>query len=187
MDYIVVGLGNPGIKYENTRHNAGFLAIDEFARSNNVKIDRLKFKALSEKVVISGKQVLLLKPQTFMNLSGESVREAVDFYKVDPQNVIVLVDDVSLDVGKMRIRRKGSHGGQNGLKNISLHLSTDDYPRIKIGVSAKPHKDYDLADWVLSNFSKDDKKLIDEICKNTADAIEIIIKNGFDAAMAKYN
>ncbi len=187
MDFIIVGLGNPGLKYENTRHNAGFMAIDEFAKQNNAKIDRLKYKALSEKVIISGKQVLLLKPQTYMNLSGESVFEAAEFFKIPPENIIVLVDDISLDVGKIRLRRKGSHGGQNGLKSIANHLKTDSYPRIKIGVGAKPHKDYDLADWVLSNFTKDEKLVIDSICKDASDALSLIINGDFDKAMAKYN
>ena len=186
MDYIIVGLGNPGSKYENTRHNAGFIAIDKLARSYNTKIDKLKFKALTSQITIGPKKVLLLKPQTYMNLSGESVKEAVAFYKVPLENIIVLVDDVSLDVAKMRIRIKGSHGGQNGLKNISLHL-TDNYPRIKIGVGKKPHVDYDLADWVLSNFTKQDMVEINKICDNCVKAIELITAGDIQKAMGLFN
>lgn len=187
MDYIVVGLGNPGKQYESTRHNAGFIAIDNLAKSYNKKVDRLKFKALSCEILVDGKKVLLLKPQTYMNLSGESVREACDFYKLSPENVIVLVDDIALDVSKMRIRTKGSHGGQNGLRNINLHLQTEEYVRIKIGVGQKPHPSFDLADWVLSNFTKDELKLIDEVSSNCTKAVELIINGKTDLAMSKFN
>lgn len=183
MDYIVIGLGNPGKKYENTRHNAGFIAIDEISG----RIDKIKFKSLTDTVNINGKKVLLLKPQTYMNLSGEAVLEAMNFYKVDVKNIIVIVDDISLPVGKIRIRKSGSHGGQNGLKNISELIKSNDYTRIKIGVGAKPHPDYNLADWVLSNFTTDEKKQILDIAKKTADAVALIIDNECDKAMSKYN
>lgn len=187
MNFIIVGLGNIGQKYENTRHNAGFIAIDKIASDYNVKIDKLKFKALTTSINIGTNKVLLMKPQTFMNLSGESVVEAVNFYKIPPENVIVLVDDISLDVSKMRIRSKGSHGGQNGLRNISLHLSTDNYPRIKIGVGAKPHPDYDLADWVLSTFKNDEIKEIEKISQNCVKACEFIINGDMQKAMSSFN
>ncbi|MFI3227782.1 MAG: aminoacyl-tRNA hydrolase [Clostridia bacterium] len=187
MDYIIVGLGNPGSKYENTRHNAGFIAIDKLASSYHTKIDRLKFKALTAQISIGDKKVLLVKPQTFMNLSGESVIEAATFYKIPPENIIVLVDDISLDVAKMRIRQKGSHGGQNGLKNISLHLSTDGYPRIKIGIGKKPHPDYDLANWVLSSFNKQEMTDIDKIAENCVKACELIVCGDIQKAMALFN
>lgn len=158
-EYIVVGLGNPGPKYEKTRHNAGFMFLDYLEGKCSCSINRSKFKALCADTVIGGKRVILMKPQTYMNSSGEAVIEAVNFYKIPPKNVIVISDDVTIDVAKLRVRRKGSHGGHNGLKNISLHLGTDDYPRIKIGVGQKPHPDFDMIDWVLGNLSDEDIKL----------------------------
>jgi len=186
-DWLIVGLGNPGKKYEFTRHNAGFLCLDVFAEAKNVKIDRLKFKALIGECRIGEKRCLLMKPQTFMNLSGEAVREAVQFYKIAPERLLVLFDDINLDPGRMRIRRKGTDGGHNGIKNIIYHLGADTFPRIKIGVGAKPHPDYDLADWVTSPFSKDDlaalRKTADSCCK----AIELIVAGDIDGAMSAYN
>lgn len=187
MDYIVIGLGNPGLKYENTRHNAGFIAIDKLAETQNTKIDKLKFKALSNSVIINNKKVLLLKPQTFMNLSGESLKEACDFYKIPLQNIIVLVDDISLDVSKIRIRRNGSHGGQNGLRNIIDHFNSNEFTRVKIGVGKKPHPDYNLADWVLSNFTSDEQKQISSVSENVCKAVELIIDGKIDEAMNKFN
>ncbi|MBE6667224.1 MAG: aminoacyl-tRNA hydrolase [Ruminococcaceae bacterium] len=183
MEYIAVGLGNPGIQYGRTRHNAGFMAIDEIAKKYGTQIDRAKFKALVGEVTISGKRVLLMKPQTFMNLSGEAVGEAARFYKLAPERVIVLSDDISLDVGKLRVRRKGSAGGHNGLKSISEHLGTDEYPRIKIGVGQKPHPDYDLASWVLSNFT--DREL-EDLCgafPTVISGLEKIVSADIDGAM----
>ena len=150
LEYILVGLGNPGKEYERTRHNAGFMAMDYISGRCGAKIDRAKFSALVGETTINGKRVLLMKPQTFMNSSGEAVAAAAKFYKIAPENIIVISDDVSLDVGRVRVRRKGSHGGQKGLKRIQECLGTEDYQRIKIGVGAKPHPDYDMAAWVRS-------------------------------------
>lgn len=187
FEYLIVGLGNPGTKYQFTRHNAGFLCLDLYAEKNSFKIDRVKFKGTVCDVRIKGKRCLFLKPQTFMNLSGEAVKEAAAFYKIPPQNIIVIFDDVSLDVGRMRIRRKGSDGGHNGIKSIIYHLASSDFPRIKIGVGKKPHPDYDLADWVLKPFSKDELKELRKCCDNACDALELIIDGKTDEAMSKYN
>jgi len=187
FDFIIAGLGNPGKKYEFTRHNAGFLCIDLFAEKHGFKIDRLKFKSLTADVKLNGKRCLFMKPQTFMNLSGEAVRDAAAFYKIPPEKIIVIFDDISLEPGKMRIRRKGSDGGHNGIKNIIYHLQSNDIPRIKIGVGAKPHPDYDLADWVTSNFSKEELKKLRDTCDNACDAIEMMIDGKIDEAMGKFN
>ncbi len=187
FDYLVVGLGNPGKQYENTRHNAGFICIDVLADKYDIKINKLKFKSLMGEGRIEGKRCLLLKPQTFMNLSGEAVRDAVEFYKIPTENVIVICDDISLEPGKMRIRRKGSHGGQNGMRNIIYHLKNDNFPRIKIGIGAKPNPEYDLADWVLSRFTQSEAKLIKQIADDTVSAIEYIVKGDIDKAMSNYN
>ena len=157
-EFIIVGLGNPGDKYASTRHNAGFMFIDYIASKCGASVNRSKFKSLCADTVIEGKRVLLMKPQTFMNASGEAVIEAANFYKIPAEKIIVISDDVTLDVARLRVRRKGSHGGHNGLKNIILHLGTDNFPRIKIGVGQKPHPDYDIIDWVLGNLSSDDIK-----------------------------
>ncbi len=186
-DFMIVGLGNPGKKYEFTRHNAGFLCLDYFAQSKNVKIDRLKFKALIGDVRIGGKRCLLMKPQTFMNLSGEAVREAAAFYKIAPEHILVLFDDISLDVGKLRIRRKGTDGGHNGIKSIIYQLSADGFPRIKIGIGAKPHPDYDLADWVLTPFSKEQLVTLRDTAEHCCDAIELIVGGNIDEAMNRHN
>ena len=162
VEYIVVGLGNPEKEYERTRHNAGFMAIDAIAAKHSVRLDRIKFTSLVGEAVIADKRVLLMKPQTSMNLSGNAVVEAARFYKIAPQNVIVLSDDITLDVGRLRVRRKGTHGGQNGLRSIEARLSSQEYQRIKIGIGAKPHPDYDLVDWVLGNFSSDDMAKLGE-------------------------
>ena len=180
---IIVGLGNPGDKYANTRHNAGFMAIDFIAQKYGARIDRARFKALVGECDVSGTRALLMKPQTFMNLSGEAVGEAARFYKLDPEKVIVLSDDISLDCGRLRVRRKGSAGGHNGLKSINEHLGTDSYPRIKIGVGQKPHPDYELADWVLSAIPSEDLKKMnasfDVLCKG----IEKLAAGDVDGAM----
>ena len=183
VEYLVVGLGNPGIQYGRTRHNAGFMAIDEIAKKYGARTDRSRFKALVGETTVGGKRVMLMKPQTFMNLSGEAVGEAVRFYKLAPERVIVLSDDISLDVGKLRVRRKGSAGGHNGLKSISEHLGTDEYPRIKIGVGQKPHPDYDLANWVLSNFTDKELEALYEAFPTVSSGLEKIVSGDIDGAM----
>lgn len=187
ISYIVVGLGNPGMEYESTRHNAGFITIDSIADRCSAKINRAKFQGLCEDVLIASKRVLFLKPQTYMNLSGESVREAAAFYKIPSENIIVICDDVNFDVGVMRIRKKGSDGGQKGVRSIISCLGTDNFPRIKIGVGKKPNPDYDMADWVLSKFTSDEQKLITETAKKTFDAVSLMISGKCDEAMAKFN
>lgn len=186
-DYIIAGLGNPGAKYEMTRHNAGFLAIDMLAMKQNKEIKRLKFHALTCDAEIEGKKCLLMKPQTFMNNSGEAIGEAAKFYKIPPQNIIVLSDDISLDVGRIRIRRKGSAGGHNGLKSIIAHLGSEDFPRVKIGVGKKPNAYMDLADWVLGRFPKELEPLLKEALENADGAISLIVQDKFDRAMNLYN
>ncbi len=187
VSYIVAGLGNPGDKYAHTRHNAGFMALDVFSEKHSFKIDKLKYKALTREEVISGKRILFMKPQTFMNNSGEALSEACRFYKIPVENVIVIYDDISLEPGKIRIRKKGSAGGHNGLKSIISHLGSDAFSRIKIGVGAKPHPDYDLADWVLGDIQSTDRKIFFEALENASSALELILDNQTDAAMAKFN
>ena len=186
VDYIVVGLGNPGPKYENTRHNAGYMVVDEIARQYGCSFEKSKFKGEIAKCNISGKKVLLLKPLTYMNLSGESVQAAASYYKLDQHNILVIFDDISLDVGKMRIRRQGSDGGHNGIKNIQMYFDRD-FARIKVGVGKKPHPEYDLAAWVLSKFSKDEQKLLENVISDSVSATELIIKGEIDVAMNKFN
>ncbi len=186
-EYMIVGLGNPGARYEMTRHNAGFLAIELLARHLDVDIKKLKFHALLADAKIGAHRCLLMKPQTFMNNSGEAVGEAARFYKIPPERIIVLSDDVSLDVGTIRIRRKGSAGGHNGLKSIISHLGTEEFPRVKIGVGKKPTADYDMVEWVLGNIPVDKQadyrnKLIDAVA-----AVEVIVSDGVDAAMNEFN
>lgn len=185
--WLVVGLGNPGPKYEWTRHNMGFLVIDELAERENIPVQRLKFKALTNTAVIGGASVLLMKPTTYMNLSGESVIQAAQFYKIPPERVLVLSDDVSLPQGKLRVRRGGSAGGHNGLKNIIQHLGTDQFPRLKVGVGGKPRPDSDMADWVLSAPKGEDRKVIEEAVARAADAVTLLLEQGIDAAMARFN
>lgn len=187
LDWIVVFLGNPGDKYENTRHNVGFMTADALGEKLNKPIQRLKFKALTNVVEYGGCRVLLMKPTTYMNLSGEAVREAAAFYKIPPERVLVICDDISLPVGKLRLRRHGSAGGHNGLRSIIGQLHSDQFPRLKIGVGQKPHPDYDLADWVLGHFSPQDAKVIDEAADRACDAIECLLSQGMDRAMAKFN
>ena len=187
FDYMIVGLGNPGKQYETTRHNAGFICLDLLSEKHGIKVNKLKFKSLMGDGRIGGVRCLLLKPQTFMNLSGEAVREAADFYKIPPERIIVICDDISLEPGKIRIRRKGSAGGQNGLKNIILHLNGDNFPRIKVGIGAKPNPEYDLADWVLSHFSKDEAKLIKDAAEKVIGATKYMVKDNIDKAMSDYN
>ena len=185
--WLIVGLGNPGEKYENTRHNVGFQVVDELAERQNAPVQKLKFKALTNLLTISGEKVLVMKPVTYMNLSGEAVRPAADFYKIPPERILVISDDTALDPGKLRIRTKGSAGGHNGLKNIIQHLGTDQFPRVRVGVGQKPHPDYDLADWVLGKFQGEAKKVMDEAVKRAADAVECVLKEGADRAMNRFN
>lgn len=186
-EWLVVCLGNPGDKYDGTRHNVGFMVADEIGEREHIPIQKLKFKALTNTCELGGAKVLLMKPITYMNLSGEAVRQAADFYKVPAERVLVVSDDVSLPVGKLRIRLKGSAGGHNGLKSIIAHLGSESFPRLKIGVGEKPHPDNDLADWVLGKFAGEDKKAIDAAIKRAADAVEAIIRDGAEKAMGKFN
>lgn len=183
---IIAGLGNPDAKYNGTRHNIGFSVIDRIADKYNISMDIKKHKGVCGKGVIEGEKVVLVKPQTYMNLSGECLREVVDFYKVDTEDVIVIFDDISLDVGKLRIRAKGSAGGHNGIKSIIAHLGSEGFPRIKCGVGDKP-KGYDLADYVLGHFSKEELPAIEEERDKAASACACIITEGIDAAMNKFN
>ena len=186
-EWLVVGLGNPGPQYETTRHNVGFRAVDELAERLNIPVQRLKHKALTNTALLGGKKVLLMKPVTYMNLSGEAVGQAAAFYKIPPQRVLVISDDVSLPPGRLRIRTGGSAGGHNGLKSIIAHLGGDQFPRLKIGVGGKPHPEYDMADWVLSSFTGEDQKIIDEAIKRAADGVECFLKDGPDRAMNQFN
>ncbi len=187
LDWVLVCLGNPGDQYEHTRHNVGFLVADALGERLGKPIQRLKFKALTNIVDYGGARVLLMKPTTYMNLSGEAVREACQFYKLPPERVLVVCDDISLPLGKLRLRRSGSAGGHNGLRSIIGQLHSDQFPRLKIGVGQKPHPDYDLADWVLSRFSAEDQKVIDAAAERALDAIACVFSQGIDRAMSQYN
>ncbi|MBQ9862131.1 MAG: aminoacyl-tRNA hydrolase [Clostridia bacterium] len=187
IDFIIVGLGNPGKKYEGTRHNAGFAAIEALAESAGVRVNRVKFKSLCGEMTVDGKKLLLLMPQTFMNNSGEAVREALSFYKLPPENCVVICDDVTLDVGTVRIRRKGSDGGQRGMRSIITLCGSEQFPRIKIGVGQKPHPEYDLAAWVLSRFTKDEAPAIVKAAKEAADAALLIANGQIDKAMNDFS
>ncbi len=187
IEYLIVGLGNPDKKYENTRHNAGYLAVDYIAEELGVKINRVKFKSIVGEAKLGSHRVLLVKPATYMNNSGQAVVDAMKFYKIQPENVIILLDDINLDVGKMRIRLKGSDGGQNGMKNIIYLSGSDQFPRIKIGIGKKPHPDYDLAAWVLSRFGSDEQKELETVKKNCLDAVGLILDGKADRAMNLYN
>lgn len=184
--HLIVGLGNPTKQYEGTRHNVGFETIDRIAAENQIRVEEKKHKALYGSGYIEGEKVILAKPQTFMNLSGESVRELSDYYKIPAENIIVIYDDISLDVGQLRIRKKGSAGGHNGIKNIIANLGTDVFPRIKIGVGEKPKK-YDLADYVLGHFSKEDRELMEEGYDRADHAVGMILNGEIEAAMNQYN
>ena len=187
VSWLIVFLGNPGPKYECTRHNAGFMTADAMAKKLGVSINKLRFKALTASADIGGEKVLLMKPQTFMNLSGEAVGEAARFYKVPPEHVIVVSDEVSLPLGKLRVRPKGSAGGHNGLKSIIAHLGSDAFPRIRLGVGAPPHPDYDMADWVLSVFCNQDLEDVLSASDRAAEAVITYITDGPERAMNKYN
>ena len=186
-EYIIVGLGNPGIQYESTRHNAGFITIEALEKKLGFSCDRHKFKAKVGNTVIGGKSCLVMKPETFMNLSGDAVSEAMDFYKIPLENVIVIFDDISLDAGHMRIRRKGSAGGHNGIKSIIAQCGGEDFPRIKLGVGKKPNPAYNLAKWVLSKFGDEDMEKLGNAAEKACDALELMVQGKIDEAMNKYN
>lgn len=185
--YLVAGLGNPGREYDMTRHNIGFEVIDYIADKYKIKVKKLKFKSLYEKTEIDGVQILFLKPQTYMNLSGESIRDAADFYKIPPENIIIISDDVNLDEGRIRIRKGGSAGGHNGLKSIIYQLASDNFIRIRVGVGKKADDSRDLADFVLSRFTKEQIPILEKAIINASDAVFEIIKNGTESAMNKFN
>lgn len=185
--YIIVGLGNPGREYQNTRHNIGFDVIEALADIAGISVIERKHKAIIGKGILDGQRVILVKPQTYMNLSGESVRDVIDYYKVDEtQELIVISDDTSLDVGNIRVRKKGSAGGHNGLKNIIAHLGHDTFMRVKMGVGEKP-KGYDLADYVLGHFTGDERKVMDEAAKTAVEAIRMMMGGEIDRAMNQFN
>ncbi len=187
VEYIVAFLGNPGPKYAYSRHNVGFMVCDAAAKNAGARVDRLRFRALTGVCEYGGKKVLFMKPQTYMNLSGDAVSQAMRFYKTPTDHLITVSDDVSLPVGKIRIRRSGSAGGHNGLKDIIAKCGGDGFPRIKVGVGAPPHPDYDMADWVLSAFRNRDAELMEEAYRTAADALETMLSRGIDEAMARYN
>lgn len=187
FDYLIVGLGNPGIEYENTRHNAGFMCIDYIANKCGVKLNKFKHKAYYAQAELGGKKVILVKPQTYMNNSGEAVVPLLNFFKIDKQNLIVVCDDISLDVGCLRIRRKGSDGGQKGMRSIIDLLGFDNFARVKVGIGKKPNPNYDLAKWVLSKFKSDEQADLDNAIKNASSAVELIVKGQIDKAMNNYN
>lgn len=184
--YLIAGLGNPSKTYEGTRHNVGFAMIDAIADAFQIDVTTKKHKAIVGRGVIEGMKVILAKPQTYMNLSGESIREIADFYKIDPENMIIIYDDISLDVGRLRIRKKGSAGGHNGIKNIIAHLGTDVFPRIKVGVGEKP-QGWDLADYVLSKYSKEEQQALREASDDVIGAVKLMVMDNIDAAMNQYN
>ena len=187
VEWLIVGLGNPGQKYENTRHNMGFLAVDLLAEKAGVQLNKVKFKAAYNLLDFAGVRCLVMKPQTYMNLSGEAVREAAQFYKIPADHVLVIYDDVSLPVGKLRVRPTGSAGGHNGIKNIIAHLGTQEFPRVKVGVGAPEGADKDMADFVLGTPSQADRKALKESIERAVDAAECIIRSGHQTAMNKFN
>ncbi len=187
VSWLVVGLGNPGPQYEGTRHNVGWRALDALAGRADAEVRRARFHALTAEAVIAGQGVLLMKPTTYMNLSGQAVGEAARSYKLQPDHVLVISDDVDLPLGKLRLRKSGSAGGHNGLKSIIQHLGGDQFPRLKIGVGGKPHPDYDMKDWVLSSFHGEDAKTIREAEDRAAQAVECLLAEGIDKAMNKFN
>ena len=187
VSWLVVFLGNPGPRYEGTRHNAGFMAADALAGELGLRLDRLRFRALTASCEIGGQRVLLMKPQTYMNLSGEAAAQAARFYKIPPERILVVSDETSLPIGKLRVRRKGSAGGHNGLKSIISCLGSEDFPRIRLGVGAPPHPDYDMADWVLSAFKNQDAEDMAQSAKRAAEAVKSYITDGPDKTMNRYN
>lgn len=187
VQWIVAGLGNPGTQYEYTRHNAGFMALDHLTGELNARCDRLKFKSLCGDADIGGTRVLLMKPSTLMNNSGIAIGEAARFYKIPPERILVMVDDIALDVGRVRLRRNGSDGGHNGLKSIIYHLGADNFPRVRMGVGKKPRPDYDLADWVLGRFDKADLETLNSTLDNVCQAAQMIVRGDMDKAMNLFN
>lgn len=187
VSWLIVGLGNPGGKYEGTRHNVGFMVVDQLADRGRFSVTRVKHHALTASAEIGGQGALVMKPTTYMNLSGEAVGEAARFYKLDPARVLIISDDVDLPLGKLRIRTGGSAGGHNGLKSIIQHLGSDQFPRLKVGVGGKPHPDYDMADWVLSKIQGEDEKVMGETLKRAADAVECLLRDGPQKAMNRFN
>lgn len=187
VEFMIVGLGNPGVQYQNTRHNAGFMALDATAKALDIRVERARFHAYCGEGVCAGRHVLLMKPQTYMNNSGEAVCEAMRFYKLSPEQVLLLFDDVSLPVGRMRVRRSGSAGGQNGVKSILQLSGSDMFPRVKLGIGAKPHPDCNLADWVLSRFSEKELSVMGETAEKAAAAAELIVSGNIEEAMNRYS
>lgn len=187
LTWIVAGLGNPGLEYENTRHNAGFLTMDELAKQCGAKLDQMKFKSDCGEAMLGDVRCLLMKPTTYMNLSGDAIAAAANFYKIPPEQVLVIYDDISLPPGKLRLRRKGSAGGHNGIKSIIAQLGTEAFPRIRVGVGAKPNPQYDLADWVLSKFSEEDMTALQPALEHAADAAKKIVSGDMNGAMNLYS
>lgn len=187
IPFLVVGLGNPGKQYDNTRHNIGFDAIDLLAKEENVQINKSKFNSLYAQINFADQKLVLLKPQTYMNLSGRAVEAVTQFYKIPPENVIVLFDDISLPPGKVRVRQKGSHGGHNGIRDIIDWLQTDQFMRIKIGVGEKPNPNYDLADWVLSRFTSAERKEVDNAIALCPNIVKLLVQGKVQQAMSDYN
>jgi PTH1 family peptidyl-tRNA hydrolase len=187
IEWLLVGLGNPGRDYVNTRHNAGFMAIDRIAKKKSTSPDRSRFKALTAECEIAGKGVLLMLPQTYMNLSGEAVREAAQFYKIAPEHILVISDDINLEIGRMRLRTSGSDGGQKGLRSIITLMGFDNFPRLRIGVGKKPHPDMELADWVLSRFTESELKTLDKLTGIVAECVELYVAGKHDEAVRLCN
>lgn len=187
LTWIVAGLGNPGLEYENTRHNAGFLTMEELAKQCGAKLDQMKFKSDCGEAMLGEVRCLLMKPTTYMNLSGDAIAAAANFYKIPPEQVLVIYDDISLPPGKLRLRRKGSAGGHNGIKSIIAQLGTEEFPRIRVGVGAKPNPQYDLADWVLSKFSEEDMTALQPALEHAADAAKKIVSGDMNGAMNLYS
>ena len=187
VEYIICGLGNPGTQYEGTRHNIGFMTIDTLCEKYKLDCKKLRFKSLTCDAMISGKRCLIMKPTTFMNNSGEAVTEAMSFYKIPPERTVIVFDDISLEPGKLRIRRKGSDGGHNGIKSIIYLSGSDMFPRIKMGVGAKPHPDYNLADWVLGHFKKEQAEALETAMDNAVSSIELMVGDKMNEAMNKFN
>lgn len=187
FSYLIVGLGNPGLQYEKTRHNAGFLAVDKIEEQYSVGAFKNKFHSLIAECRIGENRCLICKPQTYMNDSGKAVQEIASFYKIEPKNIIVLFDDTTLEIGHLRIRRNGTDGGHNGIKDIIQLLGTKDIPRVKIGIGKRPHPDYDLKDWVLGKFTTEDLKNLEPVLKDAARAVGCMIEESIDQAMNKYN
>lgn len=183
---VIAGLGNPGSKYSGTRHNVGFDVVDRLAQENNIRVDRLRFKALTGEGFIGTEKVLLVKPSTYMNNSGESIREVMNFYKLEPENLLVIVDDIDIEFATIKLKKKGSAGSHNGLKSIIYHIQKDNFPRLKVGIGKKPPY-YDLADFVLSKFSSDERKLVDQAIQKASQAAEEFVRSGADKAMNEFN